>query len=116
MVAPARHGEQKEGPSTLYLIFAGLHGDTRCGTGDLVAVMASPDEARQAFRAVRLRLTDRDGWAELTAVSEGGKARRMSWFGVDRWPRPNPLAMMPVGPAAEAGIRGWRRRRLARPA
>ena len=116
MAAVDRPGQQTEGPSRLYLIFAGLHGEARCGTGDLVAVAASPDEARQAFRAVRLRLTDRDGWAELTVVSEGGKARRLSWFGVERWPRPNPLAAMPVGPAEQVSIRGWRRRRVARPA
>jgi hypothetical protein len=113
MAAPNRPGQQTEGPPTLYLIFAGLHGETRRGTGDLVAVAASPDEARQAFRAVRLQLRDRDGWAELTAISEGGKARRLSWFGVDRWPRPNPLAAMPVGPADQVNIRGRRRRRVA---
>ncbi len=113
MATPNRPGRQAEEPSTLYLIFAGLHGETRCGTGDLVAVAATPDEAREAFRAVRLRLTDRDGWAELTVISEGGKARRLSWFGIDRWPRPNPLAAMPVAPADQVNIRGRRRRRAA---
>ena len=112
MAVTARLDAQQEETPTLYLVFAGFHSDARQGTGDLVAVSASQEEARQAFRAVRLRLPDRDGWAELTAVTDGGNARRLSWFGVDRRPRPNPLAVLLREPGETAQVR---RRRLRRP-
>jgi hypothetical protein len=97
MAVPSRFDTQHDGRPTLYLVFAGLHRDARRGTGDLVAVSASPEAAREAFRSVRLQLADGDGWAELTAVSDGGKTRRLSWFGTDRWPRPHPLAALVCG-------------------
>jgi hypothetical protein len=111
MAVPSRFDTQHDGRPTLYLVFAGLHRDTRGGTGDLVAVSASPEEARQAFRSVRLQVADRDGWAELTAVCDGGKTRRLSWFGTDRWPSRHPLADLVQGPDAP---RHESRRRLRR--
>lgn len=102
-----------DGP-TLYLLFAGLHGQDRRGSGDLVATLASPAEAKEAFRQVRLQLPDRDGWAELTAVSAGGKVKYLGWFGRDRqvgsgpaaWTVAEGKALPPAGPAARA--RRWR--------
>ena len=114
MAVSARLEAEEQLPTTIYLVFAGLHGDTRRGTGDLVAVSASQEEARQAFRAVRLHVGDRDGWAELTAVTDDGKARRLSWFGVDRWPRPNPLAALVREPADTGQVQRWRPRRASR--
>src|SRR5688572_19164830 len=111
MVVPSRFDAQQDGRPTLYLVFAGLHHDARRGTGDLVAVSASPEEARQAFRSVRLQLADQDGWAELTAVCDGGKTRRLSWFGTDRWPRRHPLADLVRG---SDDTRHESRRRLRR--
>ena len=111
MAVPSRFDSQHDGRPTLYLVFAGLHHDARRGTGDLVAVSASPEEARQTFRSVRLQLADRDGWAELTAVSDGGKTRRLSWFGTDRWPSRHPLASLVHGPE---DTRHEPRRRLRR--
>ena len=78
MAVSARFDAQQEETPTLYLVFAGLHGEPRRGTGDLVAISASQEEATEAFRAIRLRVADRRGWAELTEVSDGGQARRLS--------------------------------------
>ncbi len=114
MAVSARLDAQQEETPTLYLVFAGFHTDARQGTGDLVAISASQEEARQAFRSVRLRLADRDGWAELTAVTDGGNARRLSWFGVDRWPRPNPLAVLLREPGDATQVRRRRLRRARR--
>lgn len=98
---------QQPGP-TLYLVFAGVHGDSRRGTGDLVAVSACHEEARQAFRALRLGLGTREGWAELTVVTDGSAPRRLSWFGVDRWPRPNPLTRLVHEPDDRPPRHRWR--------
>lgn len=101
---------------TFYLLFAGLHGEPRRGSGDLVATLASQEAARQAFRQIRLHLADRDGWAELAVVSDGGRTRRLSWFGVDRRPNDNPAAALldqmrfDADPGRTAGERRWRRR------
>ena len=111
MVAPIRSGNSQDASPTLYLVFAGLHKDARRGTGDLVAVSSSRENAKATFRAVRLRLADGDGWAELTAVSDDGTTRRLSWFGTDRWARPNPLVGLVQGEAAGAPqSRRWLRR------
>ena len=104
------HGDDDR-THTLYLVFTGLYGHAGRGTADLLVVTASADEARNTFRAVRLRIPEGRGWAELTAVSGDGRTTRLSWFGVDRWPRPNPLADV-VRDAAGAVSRPWWRPRL----
>jgi hypothetical protein len=114
MAVPTRSDTHQDGRPTLYLVFAGLHRDARRGTGDVVTVSASAEEARQAFRAVRLQLPDREGWAELIAVTHGGKARRLSWFGVDRWPRSHPVATLVPEPEHTSPDRRLRRRSLRR--
>lgn len=114
MAVTARLDAQQEETPTLYLVFAGLHSEPRRGTGDLLAVSSSQEEAMEAFRAVRLRVADRDGWAELTEVTDGGKARRLSWFGVDRWPRPNQLAALLREPRHSPELQRWRKLRAGR--
>lgn len=109
MAAPSRMEPREGGRPTLYLVFAGRHGESRRGTGDLVVVTASHEEAREAFRAVRLALADEEGWAELTLVTDGA-TRRLSWFGVDRWVRPSPLAALVEGQHAGGTVYRWRRR------
>jgi hypothetical protein len=111
MAVPSRSEPDEGTRPTLYLVFAGLHREKRRGAGDLVAVSASRDEARDAFRAVRLGLADDDGWAELTAVSDGA-TRRLSWFGTDRWARPNPLTAL--ANQRPESIEAYRRRRRLR--
>lgn len=94
MPAPNRSSADSTEAPTLYLVFAGLHGQSRRGTSDLVATLASQSEAREAFRQIRLQIPDRDGWAELTAVSAGGKAKRLGWFGGDRPPGNSPATWL----------------------
>ena len=81
MAVMERSGDHTGSP-VLYLLFAGRHGHPSHGVGSLVAAYASVDDARAAFRHARLQLSDREGWAELTMVAEGTKAKRVSWFGV----------------------------------
>ena len=74
----------------LYVLFAGHHGEPNRGAGTVVAAFTSKDEARLAFRDMRRSLPNRDGWAELAAVSGRGPAKRLSWFGQDD-PRGRPM-------------------------
>ena len=111
MAAPVRTDPGEGGQPTLYLVFAGRHSENRRGAGDLVAVSASHDEARAAFRALRLGLADEDGWGELTAVTHGS-TRRLSWFGIDRWARPNPLTALLKQQPPTGTVHRWRRRAL----
>lgn len=84
MAASDRLSDNRSGAAPLYLLFAGRHGQPTSSTGSLVAAFASHDEARAAFRQARLRLSDVEGWAELTMVADGAKAKTVSWFGHDR--------------------------------
>jgi len=118
LVAVANHLiEHDGGAAMLYLLFAGRHGAAPGGMGSLVATFSSRDEARAAFRQVRLRLSDLEGWAELTVVADGTAARRICWFGQERrrTERPPTWVLRPdeddVG-GTRAGIR--RRVRLPR--
>jgi hypothetical protein len=111
MAVPSTSEPDEGARPTLYLVFAGLHREKRRGADDLVAVSASRDEARDAFRAVRLGLADDDGWAELTAVTDGA-TRRLSWFGTGRWARPNPLTAM--AHQRPDSLETYRRRRRVR--
>lgn len=101
---------------TLYLLFAGYHGQDRRGTGDLVATMASQREAQEAFRRVRMHIPNRDGWAELTAVSATGKVKRLGWFGQEGRVGTSPAAWAVGGPdgAVQSNERAQHRRRWTR--
>ena len=97
---------ENNGAPVLYLLFAGRHGQPAGSTGSLVAVFASGDEARAAFRQARLRLSDREGWAELTMVADGARAKRVSWFGQDRRRKDEPLLLLaPEGRGAKTADR-----------
>jgi len=89
-----RHGIGNDGSARaeLYLLFAGRHGDAARGVSNLVATFASQEEARAAFRQARLKLSDVEGWAELSAVSAGGRPKKISWFGAPRHRSTNPLS------------------------
>jgi hypothetical protein len=63
------------------LLFAGLHGSPRGGAGDLVGWFESEDDARAAFRELRVTRSDEDGWAELVALGRGGRPTMVAWFG-----------------------------------
>ena len=92
MGALHRTGNDRSETPELYLLFAGRHGDATRGMGSLVATFASQEEARAAFRQARLNLPDVEGWAELSVVSAGGRPKNVSWFGVIRQRRDQPLA------------------------
>lgn len=104
MAISVRHTDTAGCP-TLYLLFAGRHGQLTAGTGSLVAAFASSDEARAAFCQTRLRLSDREGWAELTMVADGAKAKTVSWFGQDprRTDRPASWLLAPEDRAVSTG-------------
>lgn len=84
MVALRGSSDQPDTSPELYLLFAGRHSDPTQGVGSLVAVYSCSEEARAAFRHARLNLSNREGWAELSVVSAGGRAKRVSWFGPER--------------------------------
>ena len=113
-MAAMRRPSNDQGTPELYLLFAGRHGDQTHGVGSLVAAYASAEEARAAFRQTRLRVSNGEGWAELSVVSAGGRAKRVSWFGAER-PRngkPGPL-VFEAGDRSAAGVVGRGRRRFA---
>ena len=112
MAVPSHTDPESDVSQTLYLVFAGLHAHAAGGTADLVAATSSPEEAQRTFQAVRLKVADREGWAELTSVSADGTTKRLRWFGVDRRPRRNPLAAAVLREPAEAvQLSRWRQRR-----
>ena len=94
-----RLAERDGAATTLYLLFAGRHGEPTRAAGALVAAFASPDEARAAFRETRLRLSDVEGWAELTVVRDGAKAKPVSWFGQGTPRRDQPFTWPLAGEA-----------------
>ena len=68
-------------PEPRVLLFAGLHDHARGRAGDLMGWYASEDDARAAFRELRLARSDDEGWAELVALEAGGGRRLLAWFG-----------------------------------
>ena len=83
---------------TRLLLFAGLHGLSRGGGGDLVGWFESEDDARAAFRELRTTRSDEDGWAELVALAAGGRTVTLAWFGGRR-------SHHPAGRAARRHLR-----------
>ena len=115
MAAGRRPSNDRGGSPELYLLFAGRHGDQTQGVGSLVAAYASPEEARAAFRQTRLTVSNSEGWAELSVVSAGGRAKRVSWFGVERPRNGKPLAVVVEASGRSAtGVVARGRRRFAR--
>lgn len=114
-------GYQSCSPS-LYLLFVGRHGQPARGTADLVAAFSSREEASAAFRQARLGMSNVEGWAELTKMTPGDRAKIVSWFGQDRvrndrapsWPVASDQAgsAEPAGAARRASLP---RRLLRRP-
>lgn len=113
MAAVRRPSNDRGGSSELYLLFAGRHGDQTQGVGSLVAAYASAEEARAAFRQTRLTVSNSEGWAELSVVSAGGCARRVSWFGVERQRKGKPAAVVQASDRAAAGVVAHGLRRFA---
>ena len=89
--------------SSRYLLFGRPGGEVarHNGRDDLLAAFACEEEARRAFRQVRLSDAYRDGWAELLSVGTTRSPRRMCWFG-DR--SPNPPTQRRTSPARSGGV------------
>jgi hypothetical protein len=112
MAALNRPIDDQGPPPTLYLLFAGRHGNPTPGIGSLVGAFASHDDACAAFRHARLRLSDREGWAELTVVAEGARPRIVRWFGEDRPSRSHQLSTLLSTSGESAGTPSRRRSRF----
>jgi hypothetical protein len=67
---------------TLYRLVTG--GRNRPRGDAVVTTFTNELQARAAFREVRLRLSDREGWAELMVEAGGARPRMLSWFGDPR--------------------------------
>lgn len=63
------------------LLFAGLHDEPLCGSGQLAGWYEGEEEARAALREVRATRTDGEGWAELVALEGGPRPAVRAWFG-----------------------------------
>jgi hypothetical protein len=79
-----RHTDMTTVDGQPLLLFAGLHDRPRGGAGDLAGWFDSEADGRAAFRALREQRSDDDGWAELVALRDGGRARLVAWFGRPR--------------------------------
>lgn len=67
-------------PGRQYLLFAGEGRRPAGGTRDIVRTFTSEQEARAAFRHLRLSVRDGEGWGELVALDARGRVKRLCWF------------------------------------
>ena len=101
-------------PAPRYLLFSGLHGKAASGLGNLVGVFDRSDEAKAAFRALRLTTPSGDRWAELASLDRSGRLDLLCWFGRDRPVRSVPKPVLPREPPVEEAAGSRRRWRLLR--
>ena len=81
--SPARAAERR---SARYLLFAGASQPPRGGLGDLVATFTSEQQARDAFRKVRLQPPSLRSWAQLAIVDGDHGIKPLCWFGIGASP------------------------------
>lgn len=65
-----------------FLLFGGLHQESIGGLRSIRGVFDSEDEARGAFRRLRLEHRSAPGWGELVALDRAGRVEALCWFGV----------------------------------
>ena len=70
------------GRSSWFLLFGGTHQEASGGLRSLRRVFASEEEARAAFRRLRLEPRSAPGWGELVALESSGRVKALCWFGV----------------------------------
>ena len=80
---------------TTFLLFSGLHGESRGGAADLAGWYETELAARAAFVELRGELSDHEGWAELVALDGRHRPRTLAWFG--RSPSVHPAGLGRVG-------------------
>lgn len=85
-----------EGPSSWYLLFGGLRQEAVGGLRSLRGVFSTEEEARSAFRRLRLARRPAPGWGELVVLEPSGRFRALCWFGVPA----EAIAAHPAGSAA----------------
>ncbi|HEX2023961.1 MAG TPA: hypothetical protein VHF00_04610 [Acidimicrobiales bacterium] len=65
-----------------FLLFGGLHQESIGGLRSVRGVFDSEEEARGAFRRLRLEHRSAPGWGELVALDRAGRVKALCWFGV----------------------------------
>ena len=83
------------GPASWFLLFGGTRQEAGGGLRSLRRVFDSEDEARAAFRRLRLEPGSAPGWAELVALDRSGRVKALCWFGVPS----EAIAAYPAGSA-----------------
>jgi hypothetical protein len=69
-------------PPSWYLLFGGLRQEAVGGLRSLRGVFADEEDARSAFRRLRLQRRSAPGWGELAVLEPSGRLRALCWFGV----------------------------------
>jgi hypothetical protein len=103
MTARSITGQNGHAPATAerYLLFAGTQRPTDGGLGELLDTFTSEEEARRAFRDVRLRMSSPTSWAQLAAVHDRHGLKPMCWFGIGA--EPERVRPAPGRPSVKAG-------------
>ena len=87
---------EPEGAPPRFLLIAGIPG--RSGSGDevrpLVTAFEHEDQARAAFRSLRMRAHPKTSWAQVLSLTGRGRPRPICWFGTA------PAAGVLAGPPA----------------
>jgi hypothetical protein len=84
MIGPDADGtaDRAAGRKTVYRLVTGRRDRPRDDA--VIITFVNEQHARAAFREVRLRLSDREGWAELIVEAGGARPQMLSWFGDPR--------------------------------
>lgn len=80
-----------------------------------LALFTDPDEAKAAFRAVRLQTDPRADWAHLVSIDAGGTLRPMRWFGTPSPSVDGAGGALATGGAGVTGVKPAGRRRRTWP-
>jgi hypothetical protein len=94
-------GTGPDGPPW-FLLFGGMRQEAVGGLRSLRGVFGDEDEARSAFRRLRLERRSAPGWGELVAIEASGRLRALCWFGVPS----EAMAAHPAGSARGTGAPG----------
>ncbi len=109
-------------PASWFLLFGGTHQEAAGGLRSLRGVFDGEEEARAAFRRLRLEPRPAPGWGELVALESSGRVKALCWFGVPSEAiaaQGGGSAKLTEAPGTTTDVpgvsgQGWLRRRLAR--